>query len=117
MTERAITILKKESFLDPRFKTKYLTEVDICDVETELYCECGDALSVAAPQSPHETTDPPPPEKKMSLGALFKGLETHSSVNDEPPVTISAERKFENEATIWWLTTPSAARPHLGVIL
>ena len=67
LTERAITILKKASFLDPRFKTKYLTEVDICDDETEPYCECCDALSVAAPQSPHETTDPPP---LKSLGAF-----------------------------------------------
>lgn len=36
LTDEAIMILKKASFLDPHFKTKYLSNKNVFEVESEL---------------------------------------------------------------------------------
>ena len=104
LTVKAIMILKKSSFLDPRFKTKYMTDDDVFDVESELLleieCSMLNVTSSCLPTSSEGMVcmmDPhPPPQKKRNLGALFKGLEKDSTEHEEE-ADVSLAQKFQEE--------------------
>ena len=121
LTEKAIMILKKSSFLDPRFKTKYMTDHDVFDVESELLLECS-MPNVTPPRLPTSSEgmvcmDPhPPTQKKRNLGALFKGLEKDSAEHEEEADVSLAQKfqekvqqyitvsrlDFEEDPLLWW---------------
>ena len=74
LSEKSIMILKAASFLDPRFKSKYMSEDDLADVQIELENDCATLRLQFLPTGSHDPSLPPL-KRKRTLGSLFKDLE------------------------------------------
>ena len=67
LSEQSIMLLKAASFLDPRFKSKYMSEEDLANVQVELENDCA----TLRPQLLTDSRDdslPPPKRKKVHFG-------------------------------------------------
>ena len=94
-TEDVSDILKVATFLDPRFKTKYMTEIETATIKDKLEEECSTVeleCESATVQSEHQP--PEPPAKKCNLGTLFKSNEEAEETTVQ---TISREQRFSVE--------------------
>lgn len=87
LTEDVISMLQMASFLDPRFKTKYLeqlSESELINVKQKIVDECMSKCNECQQQEdtshshtiPAATADLSPAPKKRNLGTLFKKHET-----------------------------------------
>ena len=85
-------ILKSASFLDPCFKTKYMSTEDVNNVESKLKLDCESL-------NPHFTPDSSqsPPKKKLNLGSLFKDVEEKQKGDQGELAVISPEQRFQEE--------------------
>lgn len=87
-----LELLEVGSFLDPRFKTKYITEAAAASIKEKLEDECStiDIDCELVAQAERQ-----PLAKKRNLGTLFKDNEE----NDEQTTarTISREQRFNTE--------------------
>ena len=93
-TEDVSDLLKVATFLDPRFKTKYMTEIETATIKEKLE-ECSTVeleCESATVQSDHQP--PEPPAKKRNLGTLFKSNE---EAEETAVQTISREQRFSVE--------------------
>ena len=68
------TILKTATLPDPRFKAKYLNDMEIEDMKEYLRENACDSEESDC-QSSSRSAESPPPAKKRSLGTLFKDNE------------------------------------------
>ena len=90
--EQCIMILKSASFLDPRFKTKYMSAEDVNNVEAKLKLDCENLNLHFAPDSSQS-----PPKKKRNLVSLFKDVEEKQKEDQEEHAVISPEQRFQEE--------------------
>lgn len=95
----AIHLLQIASFLDPRFKEKFVTEIeDVKEtvVSDAIALDTGDSSSNQSPFPPPGVDGSPPPAKKAkrSLGSLFKENDTEYC---DLPASISPEQKIKRE--------------------
>ena len=101
LSEQSIMLLKAASFLDPRFKSKYMSEEDLASAQIELENDCA----TLRPQLLTDSRDdslPPPKRKKRTLGSLFKDLEDkRREEGDEEQAIISPEQKFHEEVELY----------------
>ena len=134
LTESVILMLQVASFLDPRFKTKYMehmNEDQLLSVKQKVFDECM-CLSYeeanTATQSVSESVPPAP--KKRNIGTLFKIHETRIREEGQQPTGegtqvvnteeqqrqqatkevddyLSASRlDFEEDPLLWWKGQP-----------
>ena len=135
LAEDVLLMLQVASFLDPRFKTKYmehLGEVELLSVKQKVVDECMSMCYEGQYHEPttHSASEPPAP-KKRNLGTLFKNHETRireeqqqTSSGDSTQVVnieeqhrqqvtkevddyLSASRlDFEEDPLLWWKAQP-----------
>ena len=115
--EEIKTVLQMATFIDPRFKTKYMNTEESTDVKEKLIDEVSSTTMEAqlAEETNQSNTDslPPPKKKKKTLGTLFKDNEQE---DEQMPVisvqqcimselqTYSTTSKidFEEDPLKWW---------------
>lgn len=117
LSEECINILNTASFLDPRFKDKYMSDEDVADVEAKLELDSLKILPALPTSSTTEEASNEPPKKKRNLGSLFKSREQKRREDEEVEPVISPQQKlhselqkykaetkldFEGEALLWW---------------
>ena len=100
----ALEILKVAMFLDPRFKTKYISDEEMEDIKHKLINDefiDFDTTTSSTPQAEGaqgDMTEVQPPAKKMkkrNLGTLFKDND-ESEEQEQMPV-ISQKQQIRNE--------------------
>ncbi len=94
--EKSSMLLKFASFLDPRFKSKYICSDQIASIESKLEMESVQIQPRVPPPATSSQDCHPPPKKKRNLGSLFKDVEGKNDIEDVRPV-ISPEQKFKEE--------------------
>ena len=114
-------ILKAASFLDPRFKCKYLQDTEVRAIKERLVDEVASVRlrqEGESPQTP-STSQGPPPAKKRNLGTMFKEeeegqdqmpiLSPEQQINAELDAYVSAPKLDpEEDPLAWWkIQTPS----------
>ena len=133
LAENVILMLQVASFLDPRFKTKYmehLGEINLINVKQKVLDECMSLTYEEATAATRSASEPvPPAPKKRNLGTLFKDHETR--IREEEQLTgestqvvnteeqqrqqatkevddyLSASRlDFEEDPLLWWKGQP-----------
>lgn len=105
-------ILQIATFVDPRFKTKYLNETETADVQDKVITECSHLEIESTTLS---TADASPPTKKKNLGTLFKDhekteeedqmpvLSKEQQISSELLVYVKATKlDFEEDPLLWW---------------
>ena len=95
-----LLLLQVSSFLDPRFKGKYLEDDEVEDVKIRLLLDLT-KLTTASVESTSTQSNPateeptnPPPSKKRKLGTLFKDNEEESS---SQPTCLSKEQQLQSQ--------------------
>ena len=97
-----VHLLETASFLDPRFKERYVSDIDhvkrtvVRDAIAMLTCTSERGTENSAPFT--STTEPPPSKKKRTLGSLFKSNDTDLA---DVPIRISPEQKVEHEMDMY----------------
>ena len=100
----ALEILKVAMFLDPRFKTKYISDEEMEDIKHKLINDEFIDFHTTTSSTPQaegaqgDMTDVQPPAKKMkkrNLGTLFKDND-ESEEQEQMPV-ISQKQQIRNE--------------------
>ena len=133
LAENVILMLQVASFLDPRFKTKYmehLGEIELISVKQKVLDECMSLTYEEVTAATRSASEPvPPAPKKRNLGTLFKDHETR--IREEEQLTgestqvvnteeqqrqqatkevddyLSASRlDFEEDPLLWWKGQP-----------
>ena len=133
LAENVILMLQVASFLDPRFKTKYmehLGEINLINVKQKVLDKCMSLTYEEATAATRSASEPvPPAPKKRNLGTLFKDHETR--IREEEQLTgestqvvnteeqqrqqatkevddyLSASRlDFEEDPLLWWKGQP-----------
>ena len=96
MSEKSSKLLQFASFLDPRFKSKYIDSDQNAYIETELEMESVQIQPrVPLPMESDQDCNPPPGKKKRNIGSLFKDLEGKNKDDIQP--VISPEQRFREE--------------------
>lgn len=116
-------LLEMCSFVDPRFKTKYLKDDNIVTVKAlvcdEAVLQYPKDVSDNAPSNNNPTTEEgPKPKKKRTLGSLFKpkgqeNTESPTSVREKVQCEIATYLKVpkldtESDPLEWWKLNESA---------
>ncbi len=119
LSEECISILNIASFLDPRFKSKYMSAEDLVDVEANLELDSSKVLPVLSTSTTDEVSCEPP-KKRRNLGSLFKSRENKRREEEEDEhleQVMSPQQKFhdelqkykaetkldfEEDALLWW---------------
>ena len=134
LTENVILMVQVASFLDPRFKTKYIehmNEDQLLCVKQKVLDECmclSYEKATTATQSASESVPPAP--KKRNIGTLFKNHETRireegqQVAGESTPVVNTEEQQrqqatkevddylsanrldFEEDPLLWWKGQP-----------
>ena len=112
--EDVLELLQLATFLDPRFKTKYINDIDTSTVKGKIQDECCLSSTVQQGSETNLLEPRPPPAKKRNLSTLFK---TNKETEDSPLPTISKEQcvkaevnsytsaariDFKDEPLVWW---------------
>ena len=117
-------ILQFATFLDPRFKSKPLSDSEVEDIKERIILEVITLPPAAAPPSQPccSLTEPPPAKQKKSLGTFFKEHEENqqasSSLSTSPSMEDRCRKEIENylrtpkldfeeDPLLWWKTTSS----------
>ena len=98
------TILKTATLLDPRFKAKYLNDMEVEDMKEYLRENACDSEESDCQSSSH-SAESPPPAKKKSLGTLFKD-------NEEERDAMPKEQCIDNELQKY-LSSPKLDFPEI----
>ena len=107
LAENIILMLQVASFLDPRFKTKYmehLGEIELISVKQKVLDECMSLTYEEATAATRSASEPvPPAPKKRNLGTLFKDHETRireeEQLTDESTQVVNTEEQQRQQAT------------------
>ena len=101
LSEKSLMILKAASFLDPRFKSKYMSE-DLADVQIELENDCAALRNQLIPADSRDHSLPPQ-KRKRTLGSLFKDLEDkrREEGDEEQATRLSPEQRFHEEVELY----------------
>lgn len=107
LAENVILMLQVASFMDPRFKTKYmehLGEVELISVKQKVLDECMSLSYEEATAATQSASEPvPPAPKKRNLGTLFKDHETRireeEQLTGESTQVVNTEEQQRQQAT------------------
>lgn len=107
LAENVILMLQVASFMDPRFKTKYmehLGEVELISVKQKVLDECMSLSYEEATAATRSASEPvPPAPKKRNLGTLFKDHETRireeEQLTGESTQVVNTEEQQRQQAT------------------
>lgn len=92
-----VELLELASFLDPRFKAKYVTdEESIKDIIRNDGILIYQSTSTSDPLQSSSAPQPPPAKKKRTLGSLLKLSESEDACS---PVQVSPDEMMESELT------------------
>ena len=92
-----VELLELASFLDPRFKAKYVTdEESIKDIIRNDGILIHQSTSTSDPPQSSSAPQPPPAKKKRTLGSLLKLSESEDACS---PVQVSPDEMMESELT------------------
>ena len=112
-SEEIVEILKVTTFLDPRFKTKYIKDTVLEMTKQKLVDETRNIQDCTSQSIPtREAADPPPP-KKRNLGTMFKqqkeGQEQLPILSVEQQITTDLTcytsapmLDSEEDPLVWW---------------
>ena len=100
-----IQLLEVSSFIDPRFKEKYIQIEDfetvkevVCDDGAEIYASTSTSSHVTHVPQSSSIADGPPAKKTCTLGSLFK---SNDSDFTDSPTAISPEQKVKFEVSMY----------------
>uniref|UniRef100_A0A0K2TA40 Zinc finger BED domaincontaining protein 1like [Maylandia zebra] n=1 Tax=Lepeophtheirus salmonis TaxID=72036 RepID=A0A0K2TA40_LEPSM len=103
-------LLDVSSFLDPRYKTQYISDCDIPIVKARLVSEMKSMHSTACMRV-EELSQPPTKKAKKSLASFFKRTTTSASMTIDPTNAIESELSVymqsstidtEENPLLWW---------------
>ncbi len=101
LSDQSILVLKLASFLDPRFKTKYLSPEEVESVQAKLEMESLHLQSRVPDPADTDQECLPPAKKKRNLGSLFKDVEGKRDDQEEVQPVISPEQKFQKDLELY----------------